>query len=77
EIAKLEDLVARNKASFATTVMARARKKKLDKMDRIELSAEKPKPEFNFKQGRTSGKLIFVARDLVIGYEDPLSKQRN
>ena len=65
EIAKLEDFVARNKARVATTGMARARQKKLDKMDRIELAAEKPKPEFNFKQGRTSGKLIFEARDLV------------
>ena len=51
--------------------------KKLDKMDRIELAAEKPKPEFNFKQGRTSGKLIFEARDLVIGYDEPLSKPLN
>lgn len=77
EIAKLEDFVARNKARVATTGMARARQKKLDKMDRIELAAEKPKPEFNFKQGRTSGKLIFEARDLVIGYDEPLSKPLN
>ena len=54
-----------------------ANKKQLDKMDRIELAAEKPKPEFNFKQGRTSGKLIFEARNLVIGYDEPLSKPLN
>lgn len=46
-------------------------------MERIELAAEKPKPEFNFKQGRTSGKLIFETRDLVIGYDEPLSKPLN
>ena len=77
EIAKLEDFVARNKARVATTGMARSRQKKLDKMDRIELAGEKPKPEFNFKQARTSGKLIFEAKDLVIGYDTPLSKPLN
>lgn len=77
EIAKLEDFVARNKARVATTGMARSRQKKLDKMERIELAAEKPKPEFNFKQGRTSDKLIFETRDLVIGYDEPLSKSLN
>lgn len=77
EIAKLEDFVARNKARVATTGMARSRQKKLDKMERIEVAAEKPKPEFNFKQGRTSGKLIFETRDLVIGYDEPLSKPLN
>ena len=77
EIAKLEDFVARNKARVATTGMARSRQKKLDKMERIELAAEKPKPEFNFKQGRTSSKLIFETRDLVIGYDEPLSKPLN
>lgn len=77
EISKLEDFIARNKARVATTGMARARQKKLDKMDIIELAPEKPKPEFNFKQARTSGKMIFEARDLVIGYNEPLTKPLN
>lgn len=77
EIAKLEDFVARNKARVATTGMARARQKKLDKMDRIELAGEKPKPEFNFKESRTSGKVIFETKDLVIGYDSPLTKPLN
>ncbi|KEI10430.1 heme ABC transporter ATP-binding protein [Clostridium sp. K25] len=77
EIAKLEDFVARNKARIATTGMARSRQKKLDKMERIELTSEKPKPEFNFQKGRTSGKMIFETRDLVIGYDEPLSKPLN
>jgi len=51
-----------------------SRQKKLDKMELIELAAEKPKPEFNFKVGRTPGKMIFETRDLVIGYDEPLSK---
>jgi len=48
-----------------------------DKMDVIELAAEKPKPEFSFKEGRTTGRIIFETRDLVIGYDEPLSKPLN
>jgi ATPase subunit of ABC transporter with duplicated ATPase domains len=77
EIAELEDFVARNKARVATRNMAMSRQKKLDKMDIIELSREKPKPEFNFKDGRTAGKLIFESKDLVIGYDSPLSRPIN
>ena len=45
-----------------------------DKMDLIELAAEKPKPEFNFRYGRTPGKMLFETKKLVIGYNEPLSK---
>ena len=77
EIADLKDFVARNKARVATRNMAMSRQKKLDKMDMIELAAEKPKPEFHFKEGRTTGRIIFEARDLVIGYDEPQSKPLN
>ena len=74
EIAELTEFVNRNKARVATRNMAMSRQKKLDKMERIELAAEKPKPEFNFKVGRTAGKHIFETQGLVIGYDSPLSK---
>lgn len=77
EISELEDFVARNKARVATRNMAMSRQKKLDKMDLIELSREKPKPQFNFKEGRTPSKFIFQTRNLVIGYNEPLSKPLN
>lgn len=77
EIAQLEDFVARNKARVATRNMAMSRQKKLDKMDRIELDREKPKPEFNFKECKAPGKTIFNTKDLVIGYDHPLSKPLN
>lgn len=77
EIAELKDFVQRNKARVATRNMAMSRQKKLDKMDLIELGREKPKPEFNFKQARTSTKLIFETKDLVIGYDEPLSSPLN
>ncbi len=77
EIAELEDFVARNKARVSTRNMAMSRQKKLDKMDVIELAREKPKPEFNFLTARAPGKLIFETHDLVIGYEEPLSRPLN
>jgi ATPase subunit of ABC transporter with duplicated ATPase domains len=74
EISDLKDFVARNKARVATRNMAMSRQKKLDKMDIIELAADKPKPEFNFKEARTSGRYIFTTKSLVIGYDEALSK---
>ena len=77
EIEELKDFVARNKARVSTRNMAMSRQKKLDKMDVIELAKEKPKPEFNFKEARAAGKVIFETEDLVIGYDKPLSKPIN
>jgi ATPase subunit of ABC transporter with duplicated ATPase domains len=77
EISELKDFVQRNKARVSTRNMAMSRQKKLDKMDVIELAAERPKPEFNFKESRSSGKLIFKTTDFVIGYDEPLSKPLN
>ena len=73
EIAQLKDFVARNKARVSTRNMAMSRQKKLDKMDVITLEKDRPKPEFHFKMGRTSGKLLFHTDQLVIGYDEPLS----
>lgn len=77
EIAGLQDFVNRNKARVATRNMAMSRQKKLDKMDIIELQAEKPKPTFEFKEGRTPSRFIFQTRDLQIGYDRPLTKPLN
>ena len=77
EISELKDFVARNKARVSTRNMAMSRQKKLDKMDVIELAAERPKPEFHFLYGQTPGKMLFETQDLVIGYDEPLSKPLN
>lgn len=77
EISNLKDFVARNKARVSTRNMAMSRQKKLDKMDVIELTGEKPKPEFRFKEARTPGRYIFQAHNLIIGYNEPLSKTLN
>jgi ATPase subunit of ABC transporter with duplicated ATPase domains len=77
EIAQLEDFVARNKARVATRNMAMSRQKKLDKMERLDKIVEKPKPEFNFRYSKAPGKFLFITRDLVIGYDEPLSSPLN
>ena len=77
EISELEDFVNRNKARVATRNMAMSRQKKLDRMERIELTAEKPKPEFNFRLGRTPSRFIFETKELVIGYDTPLTTPLN
>jgi len=75
EIAELEEFVARNKARAATANLARSRQKQLDKMDRITIAREKVKPEFSFQEDRTTGRIVISAKDLVIGYDSPLTKK--
>ena len=74
EIANLENFVAKNKARASTANMAKSRQKKLDNMDVIEIAREKVKPTFNFRPGRTTGKQVIKANDLVLGYTEPLTK---
>lgn len=77
EIADLEDFIARNKARVATRNMASSRQKKLDKMNLISKPKEKIKPTFSFIEARTPGKVLFDCKDLVIGYDSPLTKEMN
>ncbi len=74
EIRELKDFVARNKARVSTRNMAMSRQKKLDKMDIIELAKERPKPEFHFKEARVPSRVVVETKDLVIGYDIPLSR---
>ena len=77
EIADLEDFIARNKARVATRNMANSRQKKLDKMTIIEKPKTKVKPQFGFIEARTPGKVVFKTNDLVIGYDEPLTRPLN
>lgn len=77
EIAHLQDFIARNKARVATTNLAKDRQKKLDRMDIIEIAREKPKPIFGFKTARTPSREIITVKNLVIGYNEPLTKPLN
>ncbi|MGD9676850.1 MAG: ABC-F family ATP-binding cassette domain-containing protein [Vulcanibacillus sp.] len=77
EITELKDFVSRNKARISTRNMAMSRQKKLDKMDIIELTKDKPKPQFHFKEAKASSRSIFEVKNLVIGYDEPLSRPLN
>lgn len=77
EIADLQDFVARNKARAATATLARSRQKQLDKMDIISLAPDKIKPSFSFKTARTPGKVVLEAKNLVLGYSQPLTSEIN
>ncbi len=74
EVAKLEDFIARNKARVATTNMAKSRQRKLDKMEMIEKPREIFKPTFKFREARTPSRFIVEAKDLVLGYDSPLTR---
>ena len=73
----LKDFIARNKARVATTNLAKDRQKKLDKMDIIEIAKEKIKPSFEFLSARTPSREVITAVNLVIGYDEPLTKPLN
>ncbi len=74
---KLEDFVQRNKARVATRGMANSRQKILDKMDILEKPKEKIKPTFGFMEARTPSRFIFEAKDLILGYDEALTKELN
>ncbi|WML33548.1 ABC-F family ATP-binding cassette domain-containing protein [Clostridium sp. OS1-26] len=77
EIAKLEDYISKNKARASTAKQAKAREKKLNKIERIEIKKEIIKPYFNFKSVRMPESIIFKTSNLIIGYNKPLSKPLN
>lgn len=73
EIERLEDFIARNKARVATRGMANSRMKQLEKMDILEKPRDKPKPTFRFKETKAPSRFLIEAKDLVIGYDQPLT----
>lgn len=77
EIAHLKEFIAKNKARVATTDLAKSRQRILDKMEIIDKAKEQIKPTFKFKECGASGKFVMVANDLVIGYNEPLTKKLN
>jgi len=74
EVERMEDFIARNKARVATRGMANSRQKRLDKMEILERPREKPKPVFQFREARAGSKFVVEAADLVLGYDEALTK---
>ena len=70
----MKDFIQRNKARVATRGMANSRAKRLEKMEILEKPQEKIKPSFGFKEGRTPSRFYMDAKDLVLGYDEPLTR---
>lgn len=81
EIAKLEDFIARNIVRASTTKRAQSRRKKLEKMTRIEKPLQDDKaPRIQFSAARESGERVIDAENLAIGYstkEPPVATDLN
>ncbi|WP_243299480.1 ABC-F family ATP-binding cassette domain-containing protein [Bacillus litorisediminis] len=72
EIEKLETYINKNKARASTSKQAKAREKKLAKIERIDKPLTLPKPRFSFHVAARPASLIVEVDQLVVGYEEPL-----
>lgn len=71
-IKKQEEFIAKNKARYSTTGRAKSRQKQLDRIERIDRPETAAKPEFSFKESRSSGRYVVEAENLEIGYDKAL-----
>lgn len=81
EIAKLEDFIQKNITRASTTKRAQSRRKRLEKMDRIDKPLQDQKaPRIQFSAARDSGQRVLDVEEVAIGYssnEPPLAKNIN
>ncbi|GAA0329969.1 ABC-F family ATP-binding cassette domain-containing protein [Bacillus carboniphilus] len=69
EIEKLETYISKNKVRASTSKQAKAREKKLAKIDKIEKPKPLPKPRFSFQVSNRPGSLIVEVSELQVGYD--------
>ena len=73
EIAKLEDFVQRNLVRASTTKRAQARRKQLEKMERLyKPSAGQKSANMTFHADKVSGNVVLTVTDAAIGYDDQI-----
>ena len=73
EIAKLEDFVNRNIVRASTTKRAQARRKQLEKMERLDKPTEGQKSaNMTFHADKVSGNVVLTVRDAAIGYDNEI-----
>ena len=73
EIAKLEDFVQRNLVRASTTKRAQARRKQLEKMERLDKpSAGQKSANMTFHAEKVSGNVVLTVADAAIGYDDQI-----
>lgn len=69
EIKKLETYINKNKVRASTSKQAKAREKKLMKIEKIEKPIPPTKPRFSFKVSERPASLIVEVDQLEVGYE--------
>lgn len=73
EIAKLEDYIARNLVRASTTKMAQSRRKRLEKMERMDKPREGERSaRFSFEVEKESGNVVLTLENGAIGYADTI-----
>lgn len=73
EIAKLEDFVQRNIVRASTTKRAQARRKQLEKMERLDKpTAGQKSANMTFHADKVSGNVVLTVTDAAIGYDDQI-----
>jgi ATPase subunit of ABC transporter with duplicated ATPase domains len=77
EIRDLKEFINKNKARVATTDLAKSRQRRLDKMVILEKPSEQIKPTFRFNEAPSSGKFVVSLDNVVIGYDEPLTRPIN
>lgn len=81
EIAKLEDFIQKNITRASTTKRAQSRRKRLEKMERIEKPIQDQQaPRIQFSAAKESGQRVIDVNNLAIGYsasEAPLARHLN
>lgn len=76
EIAKLEDFVQRNIVRASTTKRAQARRKQLEKMERLDKpDASKKSANMTFHVDKASGNEVLKVINAAIGYDDKILAQ--
>lgn len=77
EITKLEDYISKNIVRASTSKMAKSRRKKLNKIERLETPKNLPTPQFSFISAREPGGIIFKSSNMDIGYSYPIISDLN
>ena len=73
EIAKLEDFVQRNLVRASTTKRAQARRKQLEKMERLDKpTAGQKSANMTFHADKVSGNVVLTVADAAIGYDNQI-----
>ncbi|WP_227396980.1 ABC-F family ATP-binding cassette domain-containing protein [Jeotgalibacillus aurantiacus] len=78
EIAKMEDFIARNLVRASTTKQAQSRRKKLERMEKMDRPrGDEKSASFGFAIDRQSGNDVLKLQDLSVGYDEAVSRNIN